>query len=433
MAQSDPASETTPSGKPKRRPGANRRSNKMDDHQDSIHANEGSKRKSNKQRYMSSDDERFTENAAKERRDMSSDSEDLSQTPKSGTLQSVQVPKVHPKNASTSRSLQSQIMSTDSSFDPHAESPDELQGEATTQPVPAVLLSGRKKNASNGSNLGAEKAACQRSSPTDIKSTEFSPTTAQGNRVRKKARKKAQNRWSFQALLVQDGNIQLRHSDDDGKSIAVHFDKSKGILEFAADTTDSSHQFSFPLKRVVQIIQGNDPSCKLRFNLSKMESPVGPVGPIDIELSSTEEKNNLCGLFRDVSIQYKDRYAHLPLGLDTSNDAYICLANLWMVRSKRPRGTCPSMPTNINALVLRAFLSRLLSQRLKWWLSVKKSLIRLKLVTKARNPRLIPIKIVPRLLFRLRILTRPLIMTPLIMTFMVILREKASVLQQRFP
>lgn len=414
MAQSAPGSETPTSGKPKRRPGTNRHSNKMADQQ------------KNRQHNMSSDDERFTENAAKERRDMSSDSEDLSQTPKPAVLQSVQVPKLHPKNPATSRSLQSQIMITDSNLDPHAESPDELQGEATTQPVPAVLPVGCKKNASNGSSLGTERAAGQRSSPTDIKSTEFSPSTPQGNRVRKKARKKAQNRWSFEALLVQDGNIQLRHPDDE--STTVHFDKSKGILEFAADTTDSPHQFSFPLKRVVQIFQGNDPSCKLRFNLSKMESPVGPVGPIDIELSSTEEKNNLRGLFRDVSIQYKDRYAHLPLGLEISNNAYICLANLWMVRSKKPRGTCPSMPTNLNALVLRAFLSRLLSQRLKWWLSAKKSLIHLKLVTKARNLRLIPTKIIPKLLFPLKILTKTLIMMS-----MVILREKASVIQWRLP
>ena len=313
---------------------------------------------------MSPDDERFTENAAKERRDMSSDLEDLSQTTKPAVLHSVQVPKLHPKDASTSRSFQSQIMSTYSNFDPQAESPDELQGEATTQPVPAVLPASRKKNASNGPNLGADKSARQPSSPTDIKSTEFSPNTPQGNRMRKKARKKAQNRWSFEALLVQDGNIQLQHSGD--KSTAVYFDKSKGILEFAGDMPDSPHQFSFPLKRVVQIVQGNDPSCKLRLNLSKMESPVGPVGPIDIELSSTEEKNNLCDLFRDVSIQYKDRYAHLPLGLDMSNNAYMYLANSWMVRSKKPRETCPSMPTSLNALVLRAFLSRLLSQRLKW-------------------------------------------------------------------
>lgn len=342
MAQSPPVSEMSPSEKTKRRPGANRHFNKMADEQKT------------RPRDMSSDDERFTENAAKERRDMSSDSEELSQTTKPAVLHSVQVPMLHPKDASTSRSLQSQIMSTDSNFDSQAESPDELQGEATTQPVPAVLPAGRKKNASNGSN----------SSPTDIKSTEFSPNTLQGNRMRKKAQKKAQNRWSFEALLVQDGNIQLQHSGD--KSTAVHFDKSKGILEFAGDTPGSPHQFSFPLKRVVQIVQGNDPSCKLRLNLSKMESPVGPVGPIDIELSSTEEKNNLCGLFRDVSIQCKDRYAHLPLGLDTSNNAYMYLANSWMVRSKKPRETCPSMPTNQNALVLRAFLSHLLSQRSKW-------------------------------------------------------------------
>ena len=253
-------------------------------------------------------DELFTGNAAKERRSSASDiiashSKGLNQAPRPGILQSVEVqrPKASPKMKAIPSPFASNKRRSLS------DSSDELQGAVTVPPVPSALPL-CKEDVSSASYL--------RSSPSDIRSTTFSPSGSKNKKSRKKKRRVPNGQGhrvnephrSFEASQVQFGSVQLRPSSE--KAVEVNFDATR--LWVVGNTPESSVKQEVSLNKIMQVIYGEDTSCKIRLGLSKME---GQCNQMDIELITPEVKDELFHLLQGlrIKIKHKPRYARPSL------------------------------------------------------------------------------------------------------------------------
>ncbi|OJJ83185.1 uncharacterized protein ASPGLDRAFT_466781 [Aspergillus glaucus CBS 516.65] len=269
-------------------------------------------------------DELFTENAAKERLSSASDiiashSKGLNQAPRPGILQSVEVegPKVAPKlKAITSPSVSNRRRSTSGSS-------DELQGAVTVPPVPSTLPL-RKEDVSSA----------LRSSPSDIRSTTFSPSASKNKKGRKKRRRVSNEQIhqliepyrSFEASQVQFGTVQLRPSSE--KAVEVNLDTNR--LWVVGNTPDSSLQQEISLRQIMQVIYGEDTSCKIRLGLSKTE---GQCNQMDIELITPEVKDELFHLLQILPIKLKYKPSEwMDRTFKNTEREFICFSN----RLKRP-------------------------------------------------------------------------------------------------
>lgn len=270
-------------------------------------------------------DELFTENAAKERRSSASDiiashSKGLNQAPRPGILQSVEIqgPKVTPKmKAIASPSVSNRRRGSSGSS-------DELQGAVTVPPVPSTLPL-RKEDVSSA--LG--------SSPSDIRSTIFSPSGSKNKKGRKKRRRVPNEQthqleephWSFEASQVQFGPVQLRPSSE--KAVEVNLDTNR--LWVVGNTPESLLQQEISLRQIMQVIYGEDTSCKIRLGLSKTE---GQCNQMDIELITPEVKDELFHLLQilPIKFKYKPRYA-LPRPLFGHLNQCLHVASEWMDRT----------------------------------------------------------------------------------------------------
>lgn len=306
-----PLGDSTPP-RSRRTPGLKRQTNRTGGSrqiENVTQASQQSEPDSNKPRHpQSDDDELFMENAAKERCAVESSDEDLNNNQKTGTFQSFEIPrpkKPHEKDVSASPSLQRQYMNAGKVRRGSDSSSDVLQGEATVSSVPSGLPVGRKKEVSSESDVEAGKPVRQESSPSNIRPTNFSPSNkAQKKRNGKKPQKKDQSYWSFGASSVRIGTLHLRLADR--KPVKVHVDFGTGKLKFEGNMSGSTQRYEHDLRKFMQVIHGEGSSCKVRLGLSKTEHQTSQ---IDIELISTEARDDFCGVLRKQTVKFqpKDR------------------------------------------------------------------------------------------------------------------------------
>lgn len=267
-------------------------------------------------------DELFTENAAKGRRSSASDiiafhSKGLNQAPRPGILQSVEIqgPKVAPKMKSIASPSASNRRQSSS------DSSDELQGAVTVRPVPSTLPL-RKEDVSSASYL--------RSSPSDIRSTTFSPSGSKNKKSRKKRRRGPHEQGhrldepsrSFEASQVQFGSVQLRPSSE--KAVEVNFDATH--LWVVGNTPESSIKQEILLNKIMQVIYGEGTSCKIRLGLSKME---GQCNHMDIELITPEVKDELFHLLQGLRIKIKRKPSEwMDRTFKNTEREFACFSNM---------------------------------------------------------------------------------------------------------
>ena len=251
-------------------------------------------------RYSSSGedaDETFTEVAASQRKS----SGDHSGARKSEVFQSVEIP-VPTGSAGAhdfkNQSLRDQFVATDGAQRNSdikgrrrsSDSPDELQGEITVKHSPSPVIRGGKANVS-----GAAGYPGRLSSPSDIRPTDF--TSRRANRKPKPG--KEGHKHMFDAVLVRVGQVERLSSD--GGTFEICVDNTS--VEVAGDG-DSGCAVKVPLMRFTQLIQGENPSSKVRLRMSKTEMG----DHMDIEFSSSNEKTRFTSLLRQwVGIQDKPR------------------------------------------------------------------------------------------------------------------------------
>ena len=183
------------------------------------------------------------------------------------------------------------------------ESPDELQGEATVGPIPRLLGAGRK--AEYRSPKTSHKLA------TNLESV--SPNDFPERPERRKRRSKdagpvkgSSHDRLFDANFFRFGTVERVPSK--GKPVVIFMnDYTIGTVETDNQSENTS---KISLKKVREVLRGMDNSCKVRLQLSSSE---GPSRNVDMELSSTEDKDELCHRLSmlDVKVQERRRYVCL--------------------------------------------------------------------------------------------------------------------------
>ncbi|RAL01912.1 cysteine proteinase, partial [Aspergillus ibericus CBS 121593] len=257
-------------------------------------------------------DERFTENAAKERRRHSSliSEMDSSYKPdrplKPEILESVEI-----------RNMKLPVLATEEDSSPtlqhkpnrsrvvrviteSTESPDELQGAVTVRPP---VLSGSTRRAELGGHTATTGLP---PSSRDIQPTVFE--SFRSSKKGKRKNKKAQNsetvstQQSFGAAFVRVGSSE-HHAPSPHQPLEVDVDNVKHtiVLARAANLTTA---FEVPLSKVIGIIKGDSSSHKVRLRLNMP----GVDRCIDIDFVSMPVKEGFCSLFgSEITIQEKSR------------------------------------------------------------------------------------------------------------------------------
>ncbi|RDW93084.1 uncharacterized protein DSM5745_00406 [Aspergillus mulundensis] len=208
--------------------------------------------------------------------------------PAQGSIMSVEIPKKlsvpnpaetpPPRHAGKSRASLSR------------DSPDELQGDVTVGPIPLTL--NRPIRDSQSEPL-----------PSDIRPAVFTSQAKSKSRNKKaKAKKGLLAPQNFKIIYYRGGGIlagDLGHkhglltvkpdSDEPGEITTV---AGPGIIH------------SIPLRKILKVVVGESPSRKVRAELSK--SGVDDT-KIDIELSSSDQKNQLCSFLSELKVELQEK------------------------------------------------------------------------------------------------------------------------------
>ena len=234
----------------------------------------------------SPDEERFTENATKERRSGLPRTQHL---PKRDILQSVEIAEGHVPTVNSSGPVPSL---TRAGSGRSRESSDELQGAATVSQT-------RTFGALRGRDLKqSQPAPVSRSSPSDIKPTVF---ISEGKSKKKNKSKKKDNSQVYETLRVQLGSSELLPAE--GESVPIRLDVECGTI-ILPGKSGSHHPER--LQRITKVIQGSGSSRKARVQFPANQTSDGKA---DIEFISSEARRGFCeGLEkRDVRVLVKDR------------------------------------------------------------------------------------------------------------------------------
>ncbi|KAL4804901.1 hypothetical protein BDV18DRAFT_161305 [Aspergillus unguis] len=169
------------------------------------------------------------------------------------------------------------------------ESPDELQGEVTVGPVPTSLGSQPDKTSSS-----------------DIRPTVFIPQqkSKRGKGKKGKGGKKGRPASQIFALSYYRGGSFLREALGGGNDHLTVDPRRGESGEIIISIADSGFIHSISLHTVRKVVVGESSSRKIRFELSKVE---GEDTKLDFELSSADDKERLCALLRDLTIDVQEK------------------------------------------------------------------------------------------------------------------------------
>lgn len=185
------------------------------------------------------------------------------------------------------------------------ESPDELQGDITVQRAPSSLHGVHAKDASVGSPSAerSKKDTHRLPSPSDIRPTVFTsaPGQSQGKANRKagRAEKSVSHKQLFEIDLFRFGPVERVSSE--GQTFELTIDNVRDTLCLAEGAEkDSARGVDISLQKIMNVLEGESPSRKVRLRLSKME---GADEKVDIQLSSEKEKNTFCNALKQKHIK----------------------------------------------------------------------------------------------------------------------------------
>ncbi|KAF7116318.1 hypothetical protein CNMCM5793_004484 [Aspergillus hiratsukae] len=250
-------------------------------------------------------------------------------------LQSVEIPTSRESDRAESPSLHAHPTNEQRDSESR-ESPDELQGAATVQPAPDFSREFRKKDVRGGINAG-KQVAHRVSSPADIR-----PTVWQGKVKRKNNRpvKRPGADRCFQAISVRFGSIIEPSSGNE--TVELHVDPNDKIKMTGPDPANS---FEIPFNKVFQVARGISPSCKVRLALR-------PEGACDqsvhINLTSSEDKEDLCSLFAANCVKVVDRDEYVFSPIEVVNP---CSPNSdWMNKALRKDERTKTSPRYLNGI-----------------------------------------------------------------------------------
>ncbi|KAL4903404.1 hypothetical protein BDW74DRAFT_179821 [Aspergillus multicolor] len=263
----------------------------------------------------SSPEPRFTIDAAKQRRRESilpsREFEKASgEVPAQGSISSVELPNEPParNTAETPRPGYAGKSPPSITWD----SPDELQGDVTVGPVPSTL--NRVTRDSQSEPL-----------PSDIKPTVFSTQAKSKPKNKKlKAKKGLVPPLSFEIIYYRGGGFLADDLEHEHGYLTVKPDSH----EHGEITTfvPSGFTHSIALQKVLKVVVGESPSRKVRAELSKSGAEDNK---IDLELSTSDEKNQLCSFLRELNVVVQEKKSAFKKSAREHKNS---------LNGKRPRG-----------------------------------------------------------------------------------------------
>ncbi|KAL1886093.1 hypothetical protein Plec18167_000019 [Paecilomyces lecythidis] len=183
------------------------------------------------------------------------------------------------------------------------ESPDELQGDITVQRAPPLLNGVYVREASVSSSADRSKTDTnRRSSPSDIRPTEFTSASSkkQGKTKRNEKTDKGSHKKLFEIDLFHFGPIERVSCE--GQTFELIVDKARDRLCLAETAgKDSDQGVDIPLQKITTVLEGEGPSRKVRLRLSKVE---GSDEVVDIQLGSEKEKDGFCKILKRRDIKF---------------------------------------------------------------------------------------------------------------------------------
>ncbi|KAJ5832004.1 Peptidase C48 SUMO/Sentrin/Ubl1 [Penicillium riverlandense] len=251
------------------------------------------------------DEGQFTENAAQQRRSMAANAHAKSDRSQRQTVfPSVEIR--NPTNLGSPTSRRRQVIKSEGMrriSDFTRESSDELQGGATTHPVPKSLDSSPNLARWKTESKTQLRSPVRERSPTDIKTTNFAASPRQGPKMKNK--KKKRDLWLLEINSIRFGPI--KKATTEGERMTIHLDVEKETIELGEDIVGTGKTVSIPLRQIRKVLQGREISCKVRIELSLAAN--SPGDKVDVEFTNSADKLRLCNTLQSfqVNMQDKDR------------------------------------------------------------------------------------------------------------------------------
>ncbi|KAJ5573757.1 uncharacterized protein N7459_008184 [Penicillium hispanicum] len=273
--------------------------------EDSVRINPSPRRLPRRQFSDESQEERFTLRAAMQRRsginveNQSSHKTVKSDQPGQAYLESVEIPVTKDRASAHTRPSKPLLSNATRCESDGRESPDELQGEATTQPLPKHP--DEKSNQIRG-NINKEHlvSPSRKRSPADIEPTDFLALPRQGLKKTKRSHKSSMSR-SFQVLSLGFGPV--RKNNVKGKSAAIQLGQEN--ITLGEDIAGPEKNFEIPLRNVIAVERGEPPSLKVILKLSHYVD--APGSRIDIEFLLQDEKKDFVRVFQSMQVKIVDK------------------------------------------------------------------------------------------------------------------------------
>lgn len=180
------------------------------------------------------------------------------------------------------------------------ESPDELQGEATTQPIPKNLDENPKKNRHKHQTHEAPMSPSRKRSPTDIQPTDFAGSSHQGPK-RARRNPKASTGFEIELMSFRYGTFAKKVKTGESATVGLREDG----LEVGEDIAGPGNGTFILLRNVVLVFRGREPSMKLRLKLAKKSDALSDI--VDIELLTIASKTRLVKTLQDKGIKIQDK------------------------------------------------------------------------------------------------------------------------------
>lgn len=242
---------------------------------------------------VDSRDERFTGTAAQQRRQARSADPRLPQVndKSNQTNEAVVIGSIEdgPKRAGRNRTA---VPSTNIHRPVNGrESPDELQGDTTTHPVPRSF-SGTQIQTTLPSKPGMHTSPTTRKhSPSDTRTPDFSPSPAA-----KKAKVSQKN--SDKKHLLRYFRTGSFGKSCDMKEFVSIYSNEEG-LELRENALGQGNTISIPFQQIRQIIIGEPPSRKVRIKM--LQSSVQADDQLDVEFWTTDERFKFLEVLKQVN------------------------------------------------------------------------------------------------------------------------------------
>ncbi|RAL09184.1 SUMO protease ULP2 [Aspergillus homomorphus CBS 101889] len=261
-------------------------------------------------------EERFTENAASERRRRpSSDGAGIFRTDRPDRAPKHEVFKGVEVVSSKEQDAHHRMLALGPRVRHGSTSPTEIRDLSDTHDSTDELVAVEVTSKKATDKIPSEKEAVlakkrQRSSPSDIQPTDFSPskTSFKNKRGLKRKEPKAAatiadpSSKPFKVVYAHLGHEEKHASDRQGIELVMDEKRNKLSLHIQ---NDPAGDFELPFNRINRVISGTSASCRVTLWLSKIE---GHHQRVDMELSSPEERVRICtGLkARNVTMQFRD-------------------------------------------------------------------------------------------------------------------------------